>query len=310
MNILPLAPVALFTYNRPKHTKMILDSLSMNAESRNSIVYIFCDGIKENASSKDVKNIYRTREVVQEYSGFLSKEVIFRPHNYGLAENIIQGVDYVINKHKNIIVLEDDLIAAPGFLKYMNEALRMYNNEERVGCIHAWNYPLDSKMISDETFFLPGADCWGWGTWERAWKLYQPNGKVLLSKIKENGLSHNFNRRNMVNYVEMLEDQLSGKINSWAILWHASLFLAGMFCLHPVKSLVKNIGLDGSGTHSGNTKLSQNLSDFIELRKIPIMESEWFYKSYKKYLLFTKIEHIRHSLWNHGKRYLRKHYRQ
>jgi hypothetical protein len=49
----------------------------------------------------------------------------------------------------------------------------------------------------------------------------------------------------------MLRDTLAGRVDSWAVRWYASAFLAGMYTLYPNRSLVRNRGNDGTGTHSG-----------------------------------------------------------
>ena len=170
----------------------------------------------------------------------------------GLAKSIITGVSEIIARYGRVIVLEDDIVPSIGFLKYMNEALDLYENEDKVGCIHAWNYNLISNEFKNSTFFLRGADCWGWATWKRAWKFYNPNGTYLLDYIKNNNLSYNFNRRDTIDFVKMLKDQILNKNDSWAVRWHASLFIRNMYCLHPVKSMIINIGFDSSGVHNGS----------------------------------------------------------
>jgi len=55
----------------------------------------------------------------------------------------------------------------------------------------------------------------------------------------------------------MLESQLRGEIDSWAIRWNLSVFMEQGLVLFPKKAMVKNIGFDGSGRHCGNSFLSQ-----------------------------------------------------
>ncbi len=108
----------------------------------------------------------------------------------------------------------------------------------------------------------------------------------------------------------MLEDQVSGKNDSWAIRWHASLFLRNKYCLHPVKMLVKNIGFDGTGTHGANEQVQQHIHNHIKLKRIPVEESEWFFKAYKQYQAqsidtnstLKKIKHLSTRFINKFKR--------
>ena len=118
-----LTPIALFTYNRPDHTQKTLDALSKNPEAIESVLYVFCDGPKENASRTEIENINKVYEIVKNELRFKKVIVTIQTKNQGLAKNIVSGVTEVVNKHNSVIVLEDDLILAKSFLTYMDSAL-------------------------------------------------------------------------------------------------------------------------------------------------------------------------------------------
>lgn len=275
-----LAPIALFAYNRPKHFLQALNALAENAEAKDSILFIYCDGAKKGANEETIRSIESVKQIAIHENRFQKVHVFQRTVNKGLANSIIDGVTELLNKYERLIVLEDDIVPSPGFLKYMNDALNLYAYEDNVGCIHAWNYHLETEANASSTFFLKGADCWGWATWSRAWNLFNPNGKQLLEQIASSNLEYEFNRRGTYDYVEMLRAQINGENDSWAIRWHASLFLHGKYCLHPIRPIVKNIGLDDSGAHCISTYLRQEPVNFIALEKIPIQESDWFFASF------------------------------
>ncbi len=284
----PLAPIALFVYNRPVHMQQVLDALVLNEEALESELYIFCDGPKENSIEENSVKIAEVRTIARTEKRFKNVHVAERAANMGLSRSIISGVTEVISKHGKIIVIEDDILASPGFLKYMNDALEMYEKDEPVGCIHAWNYSMDVEGFSSDTFFLRGADCWGWATWKRAWQLFNPDGKQLLETIEEKKLQYEFNRKGTHEFVEMLKDQIAHKNDSWAIRWHASLFVNNRYCLFPIKPLVENIGLDSSGTHCGSFDWEQDKINGLKLEKIEISENELFFKKYRQYLTSEK----------------------
>lgn len=275
------APVVLFVYNRPWHTQQTLEALIQNEFSSESDLFIFSDAARNQSDEEAVKEV---RNYIHKLKGFHEITIEERSINYGLAKSIISGVTEVLQKRDSVIVLEDDIFPSPGFLKYMNDSLKLYQNESEVGCIHAWNYNLNTSNYNDSTFFLKGADCWGWATWKRGWDLFNPDGNELLKIIKNNNLEYEFNRQNTHSFIKMLKEQIEGKNDSWAIRWHASLFVNDMLCLHPARPIVKNIGLDNSGVHSGVMNLKQEPVDFIEIRKIPVKESAWFFSSYSDFL--------------------------
>jgi glycosyltransferase involved in cell wall biosynthesis len=289
------APVVIFVYKRPKHVRDLLNSLSQCFESKFSELIIFSDGPKNADDPNETEAIEEVREICAKEERFYSVKLNAQTKNQGLANSIINGVSTTIEEHGKVIVLEDDLIVSPFFLEYMNKALDLYEKDYSVGCIHGWNYKLNTTGIDHETFFLPGADCWGWATWKRSWDLFEGDGTKLLEKLQNKNLEYSFNRRNTMPFIQMLKDQIAGINDSWAIRWHASLFLKNKFCLHPVNSLVINIGLDGSGTHCDEVELPQQMGDKIKLEKIGVVESEWFYNAFKASQV--KPQHFKKPIW-------------
>lgn len=276
-----LAPIALFVYNRPLHTYKTLKALEIADLSTISDLYIFCDGPNHMAGDKNRDLINEVQAICKRNYQFKSINIKINETNLGLSKSIISGVDFVLEKYDRLIVLEDDIVVSKGFLKYMNDALNLYENESKVGCIHGWNYPLNSKNIQQDTFFLSGADCWGWATWKRAWNKFEKNGTLLLNKIVESNTQFEFNRRDTIDFVQMLQDQINNRNDSWAIRWHASLFIEKMFCLHPVRTLVTNIGLDSSGSNFGSSSINQKMIDYVDVIPIEITDSEWFHDEFK-----------------------------
>lgn len=246
MNEKELAPIILFTYNRPWHTQQVLDALKKNDLSKQSDLFIFSDGAK---NPEDEEQVEKTRNILDNTTGFKEVTVIKRPVNYGLAANIINGVTSIIDKYGKVIVLEDDLVTASTFLSFMNKALDMYEDVDEVAHIHSFSY---ASLNLPDTFFIKWVGSTGWATWKESWKLFEPNGEKLLAEIKEKKLAKQFDFNGKFPYTRMLKKQIEGKNNSWAIRWNASLFLKNKLSLNTGKSLIHNIGFDGSGSHSGS----------------------------------------------------------
>lgn len=265
-----IAPTALFVYNRLEHTKRVIEALQKNVLASESDLIIFSDGPKH---EKDVKKIDEVRKYLKTIDGFKSIEIFEKENNLGLSNSIISGVTEVVNRYGKIIVLEDDLVVSPYFLEFMNNALVKYENEEKVISIHGYIYPIKNKL--PETFFIKGADCWGWATWKRGWDLFEPNGQKLLDELLNKNLTKAFDFNGSYPYILMLRSQIKGFNSSWAIRWYASAFLADKLTLYPGESSVVNIGFDKSGVHTGKNRyfdVSINKS-LIELKDIPIVEN-------------------------------------
>ena len=144
------APIALFTYSRPDHTRQAVESLLRNAESQDSDLFVFSDGPKTEAK---VAGVEENRKYIRAITGFHSVTIVERETNWGLARSLIAGISEVIGRYGRVIVVEDDLVLSPYFLKFMNEGLEKYQDDEMVAAISAF-LPAQAPVLPS-TFFLP-----------------------------------------------------------------------------------------------------------------------------------------------------------
>ena len=257
-----LSPILLFVYNRLNHTQRCVEALLRNPLASESELFIYADGAKDTTQQEAVNEV---RNYIRSISGFKHITLIERSENWGLARNIIDGVTTQVNSYGKAIVLEDDLVVAPHFLQFMNDALEVYKNEPKVGHIQACDFTQDPKL--PETFLIRWTGSWGWGTWDRAWKHFNPDGKALLQELEARKLTYTFDFNGKYGYTRMLRRQIAGKNNSWAIRWNASLFLKGILSLNAGRSLVQNEGFDGSGTNCGGGGL---YASTLYMDKLPV----------------------------------------
>src|SRR6476661_7857653 len=174
-----LAPIALFVYNRPEHTRRTIKFLKQNLLADESRLFIFSDAAKNDLHTGKVAEV---REIIKSVEGFRSVQVIERKANLGLANSIIDGVTMLTEKYGKVIVFEDDLISSKFALQYFNDSLQRYENQDRVMHIGAYMYPLKSNNLPP-TFFYRAASSWGWATWGRAWKYFEPDIDKIISNF-------------------------------------------------------------------------------------------------------------------------------
>jgi len=276
-----LAPIALFVYNRPGHTRRTLAYLQKNLLAEESRLFIFSDGAKTAADNEKVEEV---RTLLQEVTGFKSVKVINQEENLGLANSIISGVTKLVNEFGKVIVFEDDLLSSPYTLQYFNEALTKYEHDGAVMHIGAYMFALDDKALP-ETFFYRIATSWGWATWARAWKNFEPDIDQLMPRFDKQKINQ-FSVEGTMNFWKQMQEFKAGKNNSWAIRWYASIFLKGGLSLNPSHSLVHNIGHDGTGVHSNienmyRVNIAQN-----PVKQFPaeIKENERAHQAIKRFL--------------------------
>jgi len=238
------APVAIFAHRRPELTARLLEALLANPESRDTRVYAFCDGARR---PEDEPLVARTRQVIAG-AGLRHLELVERPVNLGLAANVIDGVSRLCAEAGRVIVLEDDLILSPRFLRYMNDALERYRDEPRVFHVSGFMYPVQQAAPHDAVF-LPFISSWGWGTWARAWRSFDPAAAAAARVLSDRATSRRFDLDGAYGFSRMLRRQLAGRSDSWAIRWYLSVFTQGGLSLFPSRSLVENGGFGDASTH-------------------------------------------------------------
>lgn len=257
-----LAPVALFVYNRADNTRRTLEALAHNTLARETEVYVFSDGGKDEKSWTLVNEV---RKVVNEFAdAFGGFELIARPENFYLERNIIEGIAQVFTKHDRIIVLEDDIITSPYYLEYMNQAFDLYKDVPRVMHVAGFtNLALDDKPF----YFTPHMSGWGWGTWRDRWdehfRHYETREEALQGLSPED-LDH-------IQYGGVFPclKSLDKRPIPWDICWEIAIYRAKGLCLTPGKTMVRNIGLN-QGTHFRSFRILQRYEFDREPQQQPL----------------------------------------
>lgn len=285
-----LAPVVLFVYNRLTHTILTVEALQKNFGARESVLYIFSDGPR---SIADEKNVAEVRNYIRGLSGFADIIIAERESNLGLARSITIGVTEIISMYGRVVVLEDDIVTSPYFLTYMNDALLKYQYNDKVMHVAGYMFPIKPTGLR-ETFFYRNSSCWGWGTWKRSWDKMENDALLLKSKFTVE-MKHRFNIDGFYDSWGILERHCRGEADSWDIMWYASVFLSDGMCLHPSRSMTKNIGHDGSGIHCGqSTMYDVSVHDGLitDFEDTPI-ESILALNRIKRYMLKSRIPSIK-----------------
>jgi hypothetical protein len=255
-----LAPIVLFVYNRPDHTRKTVEALSKNLLASESELFVYSDYPKDTAATDRVEEV---RAYIKTIQGFKSVTIAERDKNWGLAASIIDGVTNVVNKYGKVIVLEDDIVTSPYFLTFMNDALDFYADKPEVWHVSGFTYP-HIKGVKD-AFFWRSMNCWGWATWKNRWCYFEKVPEKLIATFSKRDI-YRFNIYGADDMWGQVLANQTGKINSWAIFWEAVIFQHNGLCLDPAVSFVRNIGLDGTGVHCGIT--SSYSSDVLCNKKI------------------------------------------
>jgi glycosyltransferase involved in cell wall biosynthesis len=244
------SPLVLFTYNRPEHTRATLEALERNTLAGQTDLVVYSDGPKREV---DVGAIEAVRDLVRSASGFASITLVERPINLGLARSVIAGVTQVLERHDSVIVLEDDLVTSQHFLEYMNASLAYYRDDPLAFSVTGHTYSSDYLSIPEDypydTYAGYRCSSWSWGTWPDRWQRVDWEMRYFGSFRRDPVAQAEFDRGGQ-DMTTLLRMQHEGKLDSWAIRFCYAHHASGMRCIYPTRTLVRNIGLDNSGTHS------------------------------------------------------------
>lgn len=238
-------PIALLAYNRPQHVERALTALLRCQRLDECRLHVFCDGPKEN---EPIEATRATRDMVRRLTAGHDACITERDRNHGLARSVVAAVDSLCDSDGNAIIVEDDLVVAPGFLDYMLQALDRFRDDPSVYQISAFMHPLRPTDRTDAVL-LPYTATWGWATWARAWKAFEWEPADPDWLFASEGRRRRFDLEGACAYVELLQNRLAGKVDSWGILWYYAVFRAEGLVLHPSRTYVRNIGFDDTGVH-------------------------------------------------------------
>lgn len=243
--------IVVFAYNRPDHLKRTLDALSENPGAPETRLVLYLDGAKEARHEIKVAEVFT---IADNEKRFLKKELIKRSKNFGLFQNIKQGIDEVLSCSDSVVVLEDDTVPAPSFYSFLKKGLFHYKNDTRIFSLSGYQYPTNYfPNLDQDAYFSRRFSCWGWAIWKDRWSSVnwtQPTHKEFIrDKIFVQKLSQASN-----DLPELVCDALLGRNQSWSIFPAMTQVRNGKYSIHPQISLVSNWGFDGSGVHSNSSK--------------------------------------------------------
>lgn len=316
-----LAPVVVFAYDRPDHLSQTLAALAANDLAGESVLYVYCDGAREWGGEENqtvkgqgphvakryglmhcseeayeayLKRVDSTRRVARRQTGFKEVHVVEREKNIGLADNIVGAVTEIVNQYGRVIAFEDDVVCTRGCLTYLNDALELYKDDEKVMHVSAWMYP--NKGQFPTTFFYDSPyPAGGWATWKRAWQHYNPDTADHVAYWQDKWEAFDIEGEDYLS--RQLIGNLNGTLKTWYVKWYSSMRRMNGLCLYPGTAMSNNIGWDNSGeTSLANTRYNvPNPAEYTKVERVPIERNQkafhyirvwysghWYSKRYRR----------------------------
>lgn len=241
------APIILFAYKRPVELQATLQALQANYLASQSDLYVFVDAPKR---PEDSLKVTQVQELLNTVSGFRTIYRDYAETNIGCADSVIRGISIVLAKHPSAIIVEDDLITAPNFLDYMNQALEQYADSKRIYSVAGYTFPFQrpADYVFD-AYFIPRHSPWGWATWADRWQSIDWDMTDYPAFSQDKRQQKAFNQGGS-DLVRMLADQMEGRSDAWDIRFCYNRFKANGLTVYPTVSKVENIGFGEGATHT------------------------------------------------------------
>lgn len=241
-------PVALFVYNRADKAEQVLDQISAVEPEQ---LLVVADGPRADADD-DADRCEATREVVKEGIDW-ECDVAWNTAetNLGLKRRFATGLEWIFERQRAAIILEDDCVPNQSFFRFCSEMLDEYRNDERIWDISGSNHLGEWKPDYTDYHFSNYGGIWGWATWRRAWECYDPKMELWADQEIRQRVRDVIADDNQADYVEYLYDRTyRGDIETWDYQWGFARHRNSGLSIVPSKNLVSNIGFGDDATNT------------------------------------------------------------
>ena len=236
-------PVAVFAYNRPD---LLAGTLACLRDAGARSLFVFSDGPR---SAEDEERVAAVRETVQAID-WTTPTLVARERNLGLDDSMRSGLDWMLDRHERVVVIEDDVAVAPEFYSYVTQALEAYAHEEAVAGVTGLRMPFGRAGFRGypyDAFLLPRFFSLGWATWRRAWKTFDFDRDNLISRLRAPKIRPELGGADLPRMIRsaVVNSTLTG---AWDVYCAANMIVNGQHFVIPTWNMVENTGL-ASGTH-------------------------------------------------------------
>jgi hypothetical protein len=251
------SPILFLIFNRPYTTALVMEAIRAAHPTR---LYVAADGPRE--GEDDEHHCEEARRIATNVDWQCEVKKLFRDRNLGCRHGPAMAIDWFFKNEEEGIILEDDCVPSQSFFPYCTELLYRYRHDERIMCISGDNFQQGRTLTPYSYYFSRYVHCWGWGSWRRAWRLYDSNMSSWEDYRQLRALtSWSDGDPTFVSYWTGIFDRVAnGQMDTWDYQWAFTCWAQhGLTCL-PVKNLVTNIGFGADATHTTSVTRASNLA--------------------------------------------------
>jgi hypothetical protein len=257
--------IAVFAFRRPDLLRLTLQSLERADGFGTLPVYLFSDAPRSTHAS-DIGLVGEVRALLSAWSAQHDATLYESSRNLGLRKSIVEGVTRILGNHDSVIVIEDDIVVSRCFLAFMAQALEGCRNRDDIMQVSGYFVPHDEHLPPVGLVRSPGS--WGWATWRRAWNYYVDDAELLLEQVRHTDTAA-FDFGGSYAFLEALEKNSDGRLDTWAVRWYASMWLRGGYAVYPALSMTRNIGFRKDATNTTPSRTAATFTNQPVAQSLP-----------------------------------------
>lgn len=248
--------VLFLVFNRPDKTAQVFEKIRQAKPPR---LYVAGDGPRDGCED-DKKKIRKTREIATRVDWPCKVKILFRDKNLGCKKGVSTAITWFFEYEEQGIILEDDCVPHLEFFTFCQNLLVRYSRDERISVITGNNFQNGKYIGKGSYYFSKYPHIWGWASWRRAWKHYQPDipfwSRWKNSKAWFKLIPDKIERQYWNKIFNMMQEN---KIDTWDYPWVASVWFKNGLTATPNVNLVSNIGFGKDGTHTKKKGYGSNI---------------------------------------------------
>jgi hypothetical protein len=244
-----ITPVLFLVFNRLETTRRVFEAIRQAKPPR---LYIAADGPRshrpeESARVKEVRD-----HILNSVDWPCDVKTLFREENLGCGKAVAGGISWFFEHEDQGIILEDDCLPSPSFFPFCEVLLEQFADDRSVAGITGDFRPVDGGQAPDRYGRIRYPLIWGWASWRRVWKLYDPTmagwkgdatSLARLAKAPhatQRYFEHEFGRTKR------------GELDTWDYQFTHTVLKQGLDFIHPHVNLISNLGFAGPATNTSD----------------------------------------------------------
>ena len=255
------ASVLFLFFNRPETTIKVFETIRSAKPEK---LFLAADGPRADRAG-DAALCQETRRLVEAMIDWPCEvQRLYREVNLGCRVAVSSAIDWFFTHVDEGIVLEDDTLPSPSFFQFAETMLERYRDNNRVMHISGNNHQ-HGRIRGDGAYYASQfSHSWGWATWGRAWKLYDPKMTGFPENWDVISARCDLPQRIKEWWTMALNNTRAEVVNTWDFQWHYTVMKNQGVSLIPNRNLVENIGVGAEATHMKK----QDVASSIRIEKL------------------------------------------